>query len=400
MDSNDSAIKRNVLFAGKFSYPDGMAGTKRVQHAIDLLSGAGHRTRVAVYGSGSDSGGGAETGRVGDTNYLRVGYPLRVNVSLPLRAFSSYKQVFRVLEDEYQPDARNILYHYKGPDIENIPVVLRARSLGYRIVFDITEDTEHEQQFRHLLHRFRVATSVVLRRSLSALCDGLIVVSRHLHQKFKQRFRNRIPIWHRPISVDMNTFSARAPSPGSPFQFLYSGSFAPKDGVELLIDAFDHVADRHPNVELVMTGKGETNRMDAIRKQIGHANHGDRMELTGYLPENQFVDRIQQCDVACMTRTNSAYANAGFPFKLGEYLAAGKPVIASRVNGIRSYLSDDESAILIEPGSKDAIADGMSYLLERPDRVQSIGRMARQIAQEHFSKQSQQKPLLRFLQRV
>ena len=51
-----------------------------------------------------------------------------------------------------------------------------------------------------------------------------------------------------------------------------------------------------------------------------------------------------------MTRTDSAYANAGFPFKLGEFLASGKPVIASNVSDVGKFFTDRHDTMLVKPG--------------------------------------------------
>jgi glycosyltransferase involved in cell wall biosynthesis len=85
-----------------------------------------------------------------------------------------------------------------------------------------------------------------------------------------------------------------------------------------------------------------------------------------------------------MTRTASAFANTGFPFKLGEYLATGRPVIASDVSDVSEYVRDRENAVLIKPDSSEAIAEAIEYLIADADRAMRIGAAGREVAENYF----------------
>ena len=69
------------------------------------------------------------------------------------------------------------------------------------------------------------------------------------------------------------------------------------------------------------------------------------------MDEKDYYSLLNNADIPCMTRVDLAFANAGFPFKLGEYLAAGKPVIASRVSDVDRFLVNGQNAMLVNPGS-------------------------------------------------
>lgn len=58
----------------------------------------------------------------------------------------------------------------------------------------------------------------------------------------------------------------------------------------------------------------------------------DRNRHLGFLVDSAYSDTLSSAGILCMPRINNGYAYAvGFPFKLGEYLATGKPVIATAV---------------------------------------------------------------------
>jgi glycosyltransferase involved in cell wall biosynthesis len=85
-----------------------------------------------------------------------------------------------------------------------------------------------------------------------------------------------------------------------------------------------------------------------------------------------------------MTRINSRFANAGFPFKLGEFLASGKGVIATKIGDVTRYLFNDVNALLIEPDSAGDIAAALSKFIRNPEKISSLGLEARKTAETYF----------------
>ena len=101
-----------------------------------------------------------------------------------------------------------------------------------------------------------------------------------------------------------------------------------------------------------------------------------------------------------MTRIDLDYAHAGFPFKLGEYLASGRPVIASRVSDVDRFLADRSNAVLVRPGDSGELAEAIEYLLDNPEAASSIGQRGREVAVSLFDYKSQGQALLSFLRNM
>jgi glycosyltransferase involved in cell wall biosynthesis len=98
-----------------------------------------------------------------------------------------------------------------------------------------------------------------------------------------------------------------------------------------------------------------------------------------------------------MTRTNSAYANAGLPFKLGEYLATGKPVIASDVDDLSIYLRNREDAFLVNPGDINALEQAMEYCIDNYPAAVKVGRSGMAKCQKFFNPEINGKLLLELM---
>ncbi len=109
-----------------------------------------------------------------------------------------------------------------------------------------------------------------------------------------------------------------------------------------------------------------------------------RALFTGMLSRAELIWAYQHAIGLLCCRTNSPYANFGFPTKLAEYLATGTSVIATRVGDTGYYLQHEQSALLAEPENVQSIASCMSYVVEHPDLMKSIGLHGQRVAQEQF----------------
>jgi glycosyltransferase involved in cell wall biosynthesis len=138
-------------------------------------------------------------------------------------------------------------------------------------------------------------------------------------------------------------------------------------GVDLAIDAFRIIADRHPRLQLVIAGTGRLER--ALRQHALDAGVANRVQFIGD------VDLVSACSLlkgAELTVVPSR-SEAGGLVNV-EAQAAGCPVVASRVGGIPEYIVDRVSGLLVPVGDVERLADAIASVLEdRGLRKQLVG---------------------------
>ncbi len=390
-----STSKLNVVFTG-FPYPLGMAGTRRNQHAIEVLQRYKDvSVKVIVLRQSTELN--EPCGVHNGVPYETVGpdlFRMRFLLTSPIFFVKSRRAIRRA----FCPHAKNIFLVYGPPALDNYAMIRQACKCGYKIIFDIVEDDDVAWNISSSLwHKVKNLLVRLMQEKIAQLADGIIVISSSLENKFKRLTRARIPIMLRPISVNIDKFPGKAHKFGSIVKLLYSGSFGTKDGVENLLAAFQQIAFCHDNVRLILTGKSSNERMKTILGLIEASPVRSHIEYKGYLKDEEYFRTVDACDIPCMVRTDSAYANAGFPFKLGEYLASGKPVIVANVSDVRKYLKHKYSAMLVRPGSVDGIVEAVDYLLKHPQQASLIGANGRLVAKHCFDYRSQSPMLYRLL---
>jgi glycosyltransferase involved in cell wall biosynthesis len=390
----------NIVFMGGFTYPRGMAGTKRIQHAINSLKKYPDvATRVILQRQATEDNilSGVHEGTCHETVMGDL-FRTKMVVALPIL----YYRTIAALKKAFQPNYKNIIYFYGPMFFDSVVPLSYAQRLGYKIVFDIVEDYDLAQGLsRSFRHYVKSNITIRLLSRIKDLSAGIIVISSHLEKKFRSFFQGNVPIHYMPISVDMNRFPEEPRRMNSFVSLFYAGSFGEKkDGTSVLLDAFDKLSSKYRNIHLVLTGRGDKETMKNFFTRMNISPNKDRIAFKGYLDDNEYYSLLNNADIPCMTRVDLAYAHAGFPFKMGEFLATGKPVIASRVSDIERYLVNGHNAMLVQPGSSKEICEAAEFLIDNPEYANAIGVQGREVAKLFFDYNKQGKALLTFLEKI
>jgi glycosyltransferase involved in cell wall biosynthesis len=392
----------NVVFMGNLLYPEGLAETKRFQHFIDgVMAGEGNSAHILLL---RQSHPGRDDSRLDGeklgVSYQTIGRDIRAGIGLPIAALRYLLAGCRFLRRARRTGVRNVLFVYGEPNLENVLFVIRARLLGYRVVVDIVEDLYFVTDAAPLLSRLKGWSVKWATDHMHWFADGIVVISSYLRKKMERIVGGRVPVELIPVSVDLDRIvQSRAPF-HHPVRMLYAGSFGDKDGIENLIAAFEQVAATWPGMEFLMTGRGSPERMAAVQERIDLSPLADRIRYLGYLSDDEYFRVISDCDIPCVVRVPSEFADRGFPFKLGEFLATGRPVVTALVSDVGLYLTDRVNAMLVQPGSVQAIAAAMDYLLANETRALALGEAGRAVAAEHFSAHSGGQRLLQLIERL
>lgn len=306
--------------------------------------------------------------------------------------FSILYFLFNSLLYSYQKFDRNVLsiiYHYGYPNIENLLFLKASKIFGYKVVFDIVENVKDFDQSKSSTRmKFKNFTSQLLINQLYKTGSLCFAISSDLVTFCQSICKNRIPVIHLPISVDVefvNSFKKNKDRINGRTKIFYGGSFGLKDGIPYLLKGFDLACENNSEMELVLTGKISKQMDGVVQKLISESKWHNRINYLGCLPVQKYFETMVNSDILCMTRVNTVYANAGFPFKLGEYMASGNAIIATDVGDVSKYLKNRHNAILIEPDSELAIHNAILMLCNDNSLRKKIGESAKKTAKKFFS---------------
>lgn len=164
-----------------------------------------------------------------------------------------------------------------------------------------------------------------------------------------------------------------APVPGEPW-VLAMGSLAPKKGFDVLLRAFALVLQRLPAARLTIAGEGpEGPRLLHMAASLGIA---DSVAFPGLVTGEAKAALLACARVFVSSSRREPFANANL-----EAMAAGRPIVATRVGGNLEMLEDEVSGLLVEPEDPEGLAKAILRLLEDRERAAVMGRAAWQRAE-------------------
>lgn len=153
------------------------------------------------------------------------------------------------------------------------------------------------------------------------------------------------------------------------------GQLREEKNFDVLIRAVATAVQRLPGLRLVIAGDGP--EAGNLRRLVSELRLADVVILAGLRRDIPEVLATFDVAVCCSSREGS-------PLSVMEYMAAGKPVVASRVGGIPDLIDDGVHGLLVEPGRADPLAEALERLLAAPEDRRSMGRRGRERQAQEF----------------
>ncbi len=264
------------------------------------------------------------------------------------------------------------------------PCVVLGQRFRVPVIYDM-QSSLAEQLARHLAFRSGVAQSALIRmeRWLLRHADS-IVSSTGLAQRVRVlapdarlrewRFASALPA--APCGEAEELRRELGLRPDQPV-VLYSGTFEAYQGLPELLAAIPHVREEVPGVAFVLVGEDETGGTTVAR---GHADlvRAGTLRVVKRQPRERIPRFLALADVLVSPR---AYGD-NLPLKIFDYLAAGKPIVATDIPAHRSVL-DEENALLTGAWSPE-LASGIVRVLRDRDLAGRLAAAARTRAEERF----------------
>jgi glycosyltransferase involved in cell wall biosynthesis len=158
---------------------------------------------------------------------------------------------------------------------------------------------------------------------------------------------------------------------------LYTGTFEPYQGLDLLRDAAARLAATHPQARVVVVG-GEPEQVVAAREAASRA--GARMVFVGQRPPHEIPHFIEASDVLVSPRITGTNT----PLKIYSYLRSGRPIVATDLLTHTQVLGPD-TALLVPPEA-GPFAEAVGRLFADPALAGRLAERAAAVARERYSR--------------
>lgn len=292
-----------------------------------------------------------------------VRFPLYPELRVGPPTISTYHQL-----KAFNPD----IAHFIHPVLIGVPGMLMAKRLGIPTLASFHLDVAR------LTHHFNIGfiepiTDFFTRIVFNA-ADYSLAPSRLIQQEMIELGVKRVGLWRR--GVDAEKFNPRFRNPdmrdmlsdGHPEDtiLLYVGRISSEKQIEHLRPVLERV----PGTRLAIVGDGPA------RAELERYFAGTPTKFLGYMKGQDLSEAYASADIFAFPS-----ALETFGLVVVEAMAAGLPVVASRVGGVRDVVEEGRTGYTFDVGDIDALVEGVRQIAVSRERITQMGRAARAFAE-------------------
>ena len=211
--------------------------------------------------------------------------------------------------------------------------------------------------------------------------DGRIAVSNAVRDYLAPYFPGDYRII--PNGIDLERFGDPALRPFERFDdgklnILFVGRLEKRKGFKYLLRAFAQVRKAIPEARLIVVGAYDKEDKEPF-VLYARENRLRDVRFIGQVSEDDLPRYYRTCHVFCAPSTGFE----SFGIILLEAMAAGKPIVASNIDGYRGVLEDGGEGLLVQPEDERRLAEALIYLLKDPALREKMGRQGQATATDY-----------------
>jgi len=276
------------------------------------------------------------------------------------------------------------VFHFHDPEL--IPVGWLAKLRGRRVIYDVHEDVGTMLLSRQGLPKWLGPVSGRLMRGLEYLStlvfDRIILAATSIARTFNPK--NARFVLNYPIVNQVPQPGRRAD--GEPLRLVYVGGLTTARGINELIDAVQALRNNGETLTLDLYGVIAEQQ---LKNRIQSISNSGWLTWHGWLPIAQLMDRLKDYHVGLSSIRDLPNYRYAWPTKVLDYLAAGLPVIASRLPGTEELLSGPDCVVYFEPGDSSSLQTAIQSLQDEKVRRRLAAKSAGAAADYSWESQAE-----------
>jgi len=281
------------------------------------------------------------------------------------------------------------LYHLHDPEL--IPIGLKLRRLGKRVIFDSHEDVPKQMLGKPYLNKPLLwLVSSALRVYELWACrqfNGIIAATPFIRDKFLKVNSRTIDINNFPL---LDELSNKILWKDKRAEVCYVGGISAMRGIKEVLVAIKQVKS---TVRLNLCGEFSEPEFEmAMKSSLGWARVNER----GFLDRTAVSEVLERSIAGVVTLHPAINYLDALPVKMFEYMAAGIPVIVSNFPLWLEIIQGAQCGLCVDPLKPSEIAEAIDFLLTNPNEAQRMGQNGRRAVLEQYNWSIEESKLFAF----
>lgn len=287
---------------------------------------------------------------------------------------------------------------------DGFQIAQNKKRYGYKTLFEVNGLPSIELKYHYpgldldLLSKIKEQELATLH-----LSDAIICPSRVTRDYIASLGLSRKLVTVIPNGVSPSDFSASPlPARGERVPvLLYIGTLADWQGLDIVIKSLPKILEQQA-VRLQIVGRGRSRQRKMLAKQIRKLGIEEHVIVQPAVPHHEIPTLIANADicVAPLSLNDRNVTQGACPIKLLEYMAAGRPLLASNMPIVRELVREDVDALLFSPSDPDDLARQTLALLNDFELSKRLAESASQRALTKFTWHESQKKLLKVYKKL
>jgi len=283
------------------------------------------------------------------------------------------------------------IYHLHDPEL--IPIGLKLKKLGKKVIYDVHEDVPRQILSKPYLNKFLkpiISKAFEIYENYAAKkFDVIIAATLYIRDRFKKINKNTVDINNYPKLDELYEpidWSLRKN------EICYIGGITKIRGVVELIKALEYT-----DTILHLAGDFESKDLESEVKSLPGWH---KVKYYGYVGRDKVKEILNTVKIGMVTFYPELNHINSQPNKLFEYMSAGIPVVASNFPLWKEIVEKNNCGICVDPLNPKEIADSINYILNNNEISKSMGERGRKLVETKYNWDNEEVKLIELYKKL
>ena len=284
------------------------------------------------------------------------------------------------------------VYHFHDPEL--IPIGLKLKKLGKKVIYDVHEDVPRQllnKPYLNKINSFLISHIFEIYENYAAKkFDYIITATPYIRDRFKNLNKNTVDVNNFPLLSEFSTISNNLQKENA---VCYVGGITEIRGIKEMVKAMEFI----PEVKLYLAGNfDEKNIEEEVKTYKGWLN----VKYLGFLNRDEVLDVMSQSKAGIVVFYPLPNHIEAQPNKMFEYMSAGLPVIASNFPLWKEIVEGNQCGICVNPLEPKEIAKAIEYIVNHPEEAKKMGENGRRVVLEKYNWGKEKEKLIKIYEEL